>query len=176
MMSLGDAWAWYDETRAQLRLFGRFGQKYWEDLDWGGPIGKDDHFKTVEADEIIGRSERCLEHLNDFAVLILFSVFESIVRDKVLEDITAEKTRMHSAQVKQIVDDALEGIEHGSVFRVLGLFKKIDAGLVEEVNQVRRYRNWVAHGRRSARPETVDPPTAFDRLNRFLVDLTEAAS
>ena len=47
------------------------------------------------------------------------------------------------------------------------------AGLVEEVNQVRRYRNWVAHGRRDdLRPkDNVEPREAYDRLTRFLAAL-----
>jgi len=36
------------------------------------------------------------------------------------------------------------------------------------MNQVRRYRNWVAHGRRTAKPDAVDPETAFRRLKEFL--------
>ena len=39
---------------------------------------------------------------------------------------------------------------------------------LEEVNQVRRYRNWVAHGRRAAQPAAVSPKVAFERLTRFL--------
>jgi len=50
----------------------------------------------------------------------------------------------------------------------LEIFQGLDAGLVEEVNQVRKYRNWVAHGRHAARPDSVDPETAYTRLDRFL--------
>ncbi len=47
-----------------------------------------------------------------------------------------------------MVEDAVGQIEHGSFHWVLEVFKPYGAGLVEEVNQVRKYRNWVAHGRR----------------------------
>lgn len=45
--------------------------------------------------------------------------------------------------------------------------------LIEQVNQVRRYRNWVAHGRREdMRPEAeVYPKTAYDRLQKILTAL-----
>jgi len=36
------------------------------------------------------------------------------------------------------------------------------------VNQVRRYRNWAAHGRRGDEPESIDPPAAYFRLSTFL--------
>jgi len=47
---------------------------------------------------------------------------------------------------------------------------------MEEVNQVRRYRNWVAHGRRDGPPAAVDPRTAYDRLQRFLDRMSAAAT
>jgi hypothetical protein len=67
-----------------------------------------------------------------------------------------------------IVKDAAQQIEHGSFYRVLQVFKGRDASLVEEVNQVRKYRNLVAHGRRTAKPDAVDPETTFGRLKEFL--------
>jgi hypothetical protein len=74
----------------------------------------------------------------------------------------------HSLLIK-LVDDSIQDVESGSFFRVIEVFKSSETSdLVEEVNQVRKYRNWVAHGRRTDRPEAVDPETAFSRLNRFL--------
>jgi hypothetical protein len=41
--------------------------------------------------------------------------------------------------------------------------------LVEEVSQVREYRNFVAHGRQEGkRPANVTPRMAYQRLGRFL--------
>jgi hypothetical protein len=76
--------------------------------------------------------------------------------------------RLRHELIIQIVTDATDEIEHGSFYRVLEVFKGLDANLVEKVNQVRRYRNWVAHGRRTAKPDAVDPETAFRRLKDFL--------
>ena len=75
---------------------------------------------------------------------------------------------MHHVAIKRALDEMREGIEQGSFFKVLEPYKDLDANLVEEVNQVRRYRNWAAHGRRSQQPPAVDPTTAYDRLQRFL--------
>jgi hypothetical protein len=175
-MDLDDAWSWYVTTRKQMQWFGRLGRKHWDDLPWEGPLGKDDQLKGLESGAIVEGSKFCLEHLNDFAVLILFSVFESIVRDQVLSDVEDQKARLSHALLIQIVDDAVEEIEHGSFYRVLEVFKGSDAGLVEAINQVRRYRNWVAHGRRTAKPDAVDPETAYRRLKRFLDLLTKPRS
>jgi hypothetical protein len=43
--------------------------------------------------------------------------------------------------------------------------------LVTQVDQVRKYRNWVAHGRRGDPVNNVAPNEAFDRLGRFLLEL-----
>jgi hypothetical protein len=64
--------------------------------------------------------------------------------------------------------EEIERLRDGSFFHVLEPFKEPDHDLVEQVNQVRRYRNWVAHGRRGDAPAFVDPPGAYDRLTRFL--------
>lgn len=70
--------------------------------------------------------------------------------------------------MSRILDEAIQNIEQSSIFRVLDVFKAQDANLVEEINQVRQYRNWVAHGRRGESPAFVDPETAYRRLKRFL--------
>ena len=119
-------------------------------------------------EDITDGTDFCLEHLDDFAILVLFSAFESVVRERVLAMIEDERKRQTRFLVVRILDEAREDSRRGRVLRLLGFFKNQDAGLVEEVNQVRRYRNWVAHGRRTKPPAAVDPETAYDRLTRFL--------
>ena len=67
---------------------------------------------------------------------------------------------------------AKESIEERSFFALLEQFKGPDRNdLIESVNQVRKYRNWVAHGRRSKKPESVTPDMAHERLRAFLQQL-----
>jgi hypothetical protein len=75
MMTLDEARDWYFTARSHLELFGRFGKKHWDGLPWDGPLGKDNAFKELESDRIVEGAVFCLDHLDDFAVLILFSVF-----------------------------------------------------------------------------------------------------
>jgi hypothetical protein len=73
--------------------------------------------------------------------------------------------------------DAWRWYENNSFYNnVLRHCKAVGADLVEEVNQVRKYRNWVAHGRRGEQPDAVDPATARDRLQRFLDFLLASAN
>ena len=168
MMTLDDAWNWYHTTRKQLDLLGRIGRRHWDDLPWEGAIGKDERLRSIESRDIIADTDLSLEHLDDFAVLILFSAFESIIRERARSDVRNARDRLLHPLVTRILDAAVQDLEQGSIFRVLDVYKDQDVEIVEEVNQVRRYRNWVAHGRRGESPSSVDPPTAYGRLKRFL--------
>lgn len=47
--------------------------------------------------------------------------------------------------------------------------KETNPDLVEAVSQIRRFRNWVAHGRQEGKkPVNTTPRDALDRLNAFL--------
>jgi len=82
--------------------------------------------------------------------------------------VTSAAMNISHVAIKRAFDDMKEGITHGSFFKVLEPYKDFDANLIEEVNQVRRYRNWVAHGRRTEQPAAVNPTTAYGPLKRFL--------
>ena len=168
MMTLDEAWTWYGETRGFLWAFSRLGAKYWDVLPWDGPLGRVHRFEHLSPETITEGVAFSLEHLDDFAILILLSVFESAVRERVLLDIRAEREKLGHALLVRIVDGAIQDVDQGSLYRILDYYKSLDANLVEEVNQARRYRNWVAHGRRTQKPDVVDPETAYDRLSRFL--------
>src|SRR6476660_7023668 len=92
MTSLEDAWSWYEKTRQQLRLLQRLAIRYWGDLPWDGSLGRDDHFRNLEASELKRDTVFTLEELDDLAVLVLFSAFEAMVRIRVLADVKSEKT------------------------------------------------------------------------------------
>jgi hypothetical protein len=106
--------------------------------------------------------------------MILFSGFESIVKDRVLKSIKNRRAGIEDPLLGGIIDASLVEIKARGFSRVLEIFKAVDAGLVEEMNQVRRYRNWVAHGRPSTPRAEVDPEIAYKRLRRFLEAMTEA--
>jgi hypothetical protein len=169
--SLADAWRWYESARQLARTLGRLGEKHWNNLPWDGDLGRDNHVKELTSAEILSGSETVLDDLDDLCVLLLFSVFEAMMRERVLAEVEAELPPLRHVAIKRALDEMKEGIEHGSFFKVLEPYKAVDADLIEQVNQVRRYRNWVAHGRRTEQPSVVDPSTAYDRLKRFLDQL-----
>jgi hypothetical protein len=175
MASLADAWKWYESVKEMTLAMQALGKKHWNSLPWDGELGRDERLRHLEAPELLGMAAGVLGDLDDLGVLLLFSVFEAIVREQVLADVARELPPLRHASLKQAVDDLREGIEHGAFFKVLAPFKGLDADLIEQVNQVRRYRNWVAHGRRGTPQDAVDPRTAYDRLQKF-IELVEQSS
>jgi hypothetical protein len=168
MIDLDEAWRWYSSIRESLLSFARLGRKHWDSFPDESPLWRDDSFRSLDSEAIIRDSDLGLEHLDDFAVMVFFSVFESIVRDRVIKQAEQERGEIRQELLIGLINTTLHDLRKKSFYRVLGVFKTMDVALVEQVNQVRRYRNWVAHGRRTTRPDAVDPATAYNRLKRFL--------
>ena len=166
--TLADAWTWYESTRQSALTLVRLGEKHWDALPWNGDLGRDERLKALDSAKVLERANVAIDELDDLCILMLFSVFEAIIRDRVLAEVTAVLPSVDHLAVQQAIEDLKEAIEQGSFFKVLEPYKATHASLVEEVNQVRRYRNWVAHGRRTLPPHAVTPIDARDRLQRFL--------
>lgn len=168
MTTLEDAWRWYNSTRRHLRLSHRLANRYWDVLPWSGQLELDDDFRHLDREQVKEEAEMSLSHLDDLAVVVLFSVFESVVRERIGNEVAAESALLRHRALKLAAAEAQDKIAEGSFFHVLQPFKDVHADLVEEVNQVRQYRNWVAHGKRGAPQARVTPKAAYDRLGRFL--------
>jgi len=169
MTSLADAWRWYEAVQRHAKLARRLVGVHWAELPWSGRLGRDQFFRDLDPDEVTRESSFVTDELADLAVLVLFAVFEAAVREAVLAGVKPEAERLSHPTLRHAAADALAGLEEGSFFRVLEPFKAHGhSDLVEQVNQVRQYRNWVAHGRRGRPRERVSPEMARDRLDRFL--------
>jgi len=182
MKTLADAWNWYEVTKRNLGRMQRLGKKHWGDLPWEkGDIARDEAFRMVEASEIVDETTASLKPIDDLAVVVLFSVFESHVRDYLSERIKPEAAGLMDPILKEAAKDAIQGVEEGSFYRrVLQPLKeqqRVSADIVTQVDQVRDYRNWVAHGRRERGGDlnNVTPRMAYERLTEFLAILGVAA-
>jgi hypothetical protein len=182
MKTLADAWDWYKAARRNLRRMQRLGEKHWDDPSLEGvSIWRDDQFKTLEASDIIAETTTGLKPIDDLAVLVLFSVFESLVRDHLVERIKPVAAGLMDPILKKAAEEAIQGVEEGSFYRrVLEPLKeqhRVSADLVTQIDQIRDYRNWVAHGRRERKTGLthVTPQMAYQRLQEFLAVLGIAA-
>ena len=149
------------------------GKKYWNAIPWEtAAIGRDDDFRMLEGSDIEKATTASLAPIDDLAIVVLFSVFESLVRSHVVALIKPEADNLADPILKQAAEDAIRGVEEGSFFnRVLEPLKtqgRVPADLITQVNQVRDYRNWVAHGRRDSPTNNVSPRKTFERLKEFL--------
>lgn len=169
MKTLDEAWRWYSDVKKTLRRMHRVGERYWDAIPWGEPPWRGDkHFDALTKEDVTGPATNGLRYLDDQAILVLFSIFEAVVRGTILDQIEREDSPEFHRIIRHAIETAKERVSEGSFFAVLEPLKGLDDHLVEEVNQVRRYRNWVAHGRRNDPPAFVSPDVAYDRLGRFL--------
>jgi hypothetical protein len=176
MKTLADAWNWYQATKRNLARMRRLGSAHWAHPSLeAASIWQDDEFRMLEASDIVKETAASLGPIDDLAVVVLFSVFESRVRDYLVEQIEPQADLLTHPILRDAADAGLQGVKEGSFYRrVLDPLKKQDArlnDLVEQVNQVRDYRNWVAHGRRNAPTNNVTPEMAYARLNWCLAEL-----
>lgn len=91
--ALKDAWEWCASVKQLVTMMDRISKRYWdkdENKTLGETLHRDNRFREIEAEEIQGRVERVLKSLDDLAILLLFSVFEADVRNRVLEELENE--------------------------------------------------------------------------------------
>lgn len=170
--SLDDAWDWYHAIRTlayDMKKLARF----WNDPALEAILGRDNRLQDRTAADLQDMANKTLADLDDLAVLVLFSVFEAKVRALAQADIDRETAPMRHPAVLRALNDLKEAIANGSFGKVTEAYKTMDVVLTTEVNQVRKFRNWVAHGRRDQPENQVDPASAIERLRRYLERLAE---
>jgi hypothetical protein len=169
MTTLEEAWKWYQGVKTSLRRFAHLADKFWDELPWDGRLDRDNTFRVLDRTTVSDDARTGLSELDDFAVFVLFSVFEAVVRERVLSDTKSAREAVTHPALKYWMSQAEESIRERSFFALLESFKAPHRNdLIEGVNQVRKYRNWVAHGRQGRKEESVTPQTAYERLREFL--------
>jgi hypothetical protein len=171
--SLVDAWRWYEAMKNLTVMMDRIARRYWnEDVQeqtLAQTLHQDAMLKEYAAAPILELTQRVKDDLDDLAVLLLFSVFEAIVRERTLEEMDRElPTPPSHPTLTRAIADAKDAVEHGSFGRVTEAYKSLNPDVKTQVDQVRQDRNWVAHGHRGAPKNNVDPARASDRLGFFL--------
>lgn len=177
MRTLKEAWAWYEAVTKGMKRLTHLA-KFWGEFPWGqgdewvNRVAQDNVLRDVEAVTLAKDAKTVTDEHDDLAILVLFSVFEAVVRDNLKTQLAPEISRLKHPSLRKAGKEVEEAVEHGSFGRLLEAFKLDDShkSLVEQVNQIRRWRNWVAHGRRpETRPnDEVRPRDAYERLGEFL--------
>ncbi len=179
IQSLDDAWKWYTAVR-RIANDMRHLAGIWDEPTLEEVLSLHDRLRHRTAADlrdaintILGTDE---EDLNDLAVLVLFSVFEATVRARAKDGVDRETALIRHPAVLSAIKNLKDSIENGSFAKVRQAYKKMDGDLTTQVNQVRKFRNWVAHGRRDEPENNVDPKAAKSRLDLYLQRLAELES
>jgi hypothetical protein len=177
MRTLDDAWNWYRAVAEGMKRLTHLA-KFWGEFPWGPGyewverVERDNVLRHVESVNIDTDAQAVIGEHDDLAILVLFSVFEATVRAQLNAQLAPEIHHLRHPSLVQAGKKVVEAIEQGSFGKLLQAFKleEKDKNLVEQVNQIRAWRNWVAHGRRpDMRPEAeVRPRDAYKRLADFL--------
>ena len=123
MKTLDEAWEWYQSASQYLKLVERLGEHYWQALPWESGLERDERFRDLNGKIVAGEVRSCLAHLNDLAIVVLFSVFESQVRQHILKEIEKEVKQLQHQALRLAAAEAQERIDEGSFFHVLQPFK-----------------------------------------------------
>lgn len=177
MTTLDDAWMWYRAVADGMRRPTHLA-KHWSDLPWGTDtewvqrLERDNVLRAVETTDLTRDAARVTDEHDDLAILVLFAVFEAQVREHLKAQLASEVRALRHPALQTAGRDILDDIDSGSFARLLKAFKltESDTDLVEQVNQIRKHRNWVAHWRRDdMHPDVrIEPRAAYERLRTFL--------
>ena len=170
--SLEDAEKWYHSVKSLAVDMKRMAS-LWDREEIAEVLSRDNRLRDVTSADLSDMAATILDDLDQLAVLVLFSVFEATVRARTEADVNREIAELQHPAVLSAVNDLKDSIKNGSFGKITAAYKKMGTDLTEEVNQVRTFRNWVAHGRQGAPPNNVVPDQAIDRLHRYLARLLE---
>ena len=87
-------------------------------------MGRDEAFFNRDPDAVQEAAAFSLAHLDDLAVVVLFSVFEAAVRQRTSEGLDKEASGLRHPAMKGVVKEAKERIEVGSFFQILEYYKE----------------------------------------------------
>src|SRR6185437_16003621 len=90
----------------------RLGNRHWKDPSLeNASFWRDDDFRMVEAEDIVRDTTTSLGPIDDLAVVVLFSVFESRVCDYLVERIMPEAGALTDPILREAAEDAIQGIK-----------------------------------------------------------------
>jgi len=104
--------------------------------------------------------------LEDLFVLAMTATFEARLKEY-LKSQASIAPGIYQAKIEEWI---AREIESAPLQGLAGIFKPpVPPALINDVDAIRKYRNWVAHGRLPGRkPAAVSPSIAYNTLTQFL--------
>ncbi|MFM0646605.1 hypothetical protein PQR14_19950 [Paraburkholderia bryophila] len=106
----------------------------------------------------------------DLAILALFATFERFVIEHLQTANRLLATGYPQQYANRLAEKFETEVEYWRFGEILNLFKgEVDADLIEQVKQIKQYRDWIAHQNPcKSIPTQVAPETVFDVLTRMI--------
>ena len=123
-------------------------------------------YRKNRKDITIRESENTIK---DLFLIEIFSCFERFLRDKYLECLDLD----NCAYAKETI---LKNIEYIKIDDILESLKKtIDPNIIGNLKQIKKYRDWVAHGRNMQKPPPINK-IDIDKTYEMIKDIMEIIS
>lgn len=123
-------------------------------------------YRKNRKDITIRESENTIK---DLFLIEIFSCFERFLRDKYLECLDLD----NCAYAKETI---LKNIEYIKIDEILESLKKtIDPNIIGNLKQIKKYRDWVAHGRNMQKPPPINK-IDIDKTYEMIKDIMEIIS
>lgn len=170
MSSLDEVWDWYQRTKLVFQFASKLSTD-WHRLPEDLAAFRDDRFKQIDGLLLEQWSTQGSEGLDELAVVRMFASFEAMIRLRLVRDVESESVRLSHPLLRSAAKDLVDQVSRGSLAKVLTSLGAIDRRLADRVGHIRRYRNWITHGKRPAAGErfrSLEPRYAYDTLRKFL--------
>jgi len=105
-----------------------------------------------------------LEAIKDLFIIDAFAAFERLLRNRVLSSVGSQENAL-SEKLLQIVRNESEYIKIEYLFDALKNFT--DPGRIGLIKQIKKYRDWVAHGRKLQMYSPVKPADIYVIFEAF---------
>ena len=163
MNPLNQALDWYNILKSNHKIVVNLLEKDPSSLPPDSP------YLTEPLSSVKEQLKRALEEMEDLTVVSLFFLFEKIILSHLEETANYLKAQNMEPFLNQVVKYGLKTPDRWKIEEILDLYKvNIDPNLVGQVKQIFKYRNWIAHGRRGAKPLSIDHRLTYFRLTLFL--------
>jgi hypothetical protein len=170
-------WDAYQGSAQALKVVRRCAEM--QDFDSSRPFGKTIYY-SLSTDECLRRVTSAKAELDDLTVVSLAAAFERAIRDHVKDGAVMALHVPPFLTPAAVADHWMSGAEDWKMEDLLRLFRgRLTDGHLSAAAMVRKYRNWVAHGRNRNRPpeHQVEPVMAYTNLTEILsvLGVTSAA-
>ncbi len=128
-------------------------------------------FLPATDQQILDLLDAAQDQIDDQTVMFLYATFEAALRDHIVAQASLfAGATLPSAQLGLNMQTWFtELCSETRMDRVVGLFfPSASQTLIAQAGSIRKYRHWLAHGKRGAVPPSVTPLFAYTSLTNFL--------